>query len=109
MNEPGDSEKWTQAINRGGLILIDDSMYQFLVSVEIEVRNHFNTHNASFNESLKDHAKQGIIQNEDVMFYWAIISVNWDDIESQELLKTIIEHYITVRGVLVCKRFHGEI
>ncbi len=79
-----DSEKWTQAVNRGGLILIDDSMYQFLVSAEIEITS-IHTHNASVNESLKDHAMQGIIQN-----------------EHKNCWKRITETLYNCTGVLVC-------
>ena len=85
-------------INRGGLVSIDDAMFQLLVSVEVEFRNHFTVANVTRNESLKDLAFRGIIENEDVLFYWTLISINWDSNEAPELLKMIVEHYIMVRG-----------
>ncbi len=106
--EPDESEsaRWTQAINRGGLVTIDDIMYQFLVSMEMEFRSHFTVTNATtIDESMKDLAFQGIMQSEDVLFYWAIISVNWDLTEANELLQIIVKHYITVRGFSFASAF----
>ncbi len=87
-----ESKQWTQSIDRGGLITIDDTLFQFLVSVELEIKNHFNIGNATSQESLKDIAFQAVLANEDVLFFWDMVAVNWDIAESQELLKIIIEH-----------------
>ena len=38
------------------------------------------------------------MKNDDVLFYWTIVSINWEPVESTELLKLIINHYITIRG-----------
>ena len=93
-----ESEKWVKEINRGGLITIDDTMYQLLVSMELELRKYFSSDNVGTETSLKDVAFEKIHENEDVLFYWAIISVNWDAGEATELLRLITEHYITIRG-----------
>ena len=92
-------------VNRGGLVTIDDVMYQLLVSIELELRQHFTVPNATINESLRDLAFREILQNEDVLFYWAVASVNWDSTEASELLKKIVEHYITVRGFSFASAF----
>ena len=80
-------------------------MYQLLVAMELELRRHFTATNASTNESLKDVAYKEILENEDVLFYWTVISVNWDSTESTELFKMIVEHYITVRGFSFASSF----
>lgn len=85
-------------MNRGGLLFISDSMYQFLVSVELEIRKHFTVPNATIEDSLKSRAIQGVLENEDIPFHWACFSVNWDATESEELLRRISELYITIRG-----------
>lgn len=59
-------------------------MYQLLVAMELELRHHFTAANASTNESIKDTAYKEILKNEDVLFYWTIISINWDTTESTE-------------------------
>ena len=66
--------------------------------MEMELRKHLTTANATCGSSIKDIALQQIMQNEDVLFYWSITSVNWDTAESNELLKLIVDHWITVRG-----------
>ena len=88
-----ESEKWIQSINQGGLVAIDDITYQVLVSIELELRNHFTVANATRNDiNLNDLGLQNILVNEDVLFYWAITSVNWDCTEAKELLKMFAEH-----------------
>lgn len=95
-----DSKKWTKAVDRGGLIVIDDTLFNFMVAVELEIRKFFNQQNValSINDSHKKRAIEGVYSNEDVMFHWAMVSINWSPPESEELKKRIIEHYITVRG-----------
>ena len=39
-----------------------------------------------------------IIENEDVLFFWALLSAEWEEEESKALLEVLVEHYITVRG-----------
>lgn len=39
-----------------------------------------------------------IIGDEDVLFYWSMVSVNWEQEEADVLLKMLIEHWITIRG-----------
>ena len=39
-----------------------------------------------------------IAKAEDVLFYWSMVSVNWEEEESTELLQKIIEYWVTVRG-----------
>ena len=64
--------------------------------MEMELRKHLTVTNAI--AGIKDKALQEIIKNNDVLFYWTHISVNWDTDTSNELLKLIIEHWITIRG-----------
>ncbi len=103
-----DSEKWLKAINRGGLIFITDSMFQFLVAVELELRNHFTTSVITYenlDENIKEIAVLNVLRNEDVKFYWDMISFNWVSNEAQELLRMIVEHYITIRGFSFARAF----
>ena len=34
-----------------------------------------------------------------MLFYWSIISVNWEEETAEVLLCMIVEHWITLRGV----------
>ena len=63
--------------------------------------------NVTRNESLKDLAFRGIIENEDVLFYWTLI---WDSNEATELLKMIVdvEHYNYYSEVHLWQTIHKE-
>ena len=38
------------------------------------------------------------MKNEDALFYWSLVSVNWDETHSNELLQLIVQQWITVRA-----------
>ena len=47
----------------------------------------------------KDSLQQKIIMNEDVQFYWSMVSVDMEDeTASLELLQSIVELWVRVRG-----------
>ena len=39
-----------------------------------------------------------ILCDEDVLFYWAIVSADWGVKDSNMLLQEIVEHFVTIRG-----------
>lgn len=90
-----ESEEWVRAIDRGGLILVSDELYMMFQSMELELRKHLKLGN---DVNIKDNAMKELMDNEDVLFYWSLVSVDFDEAESNELLKLIIQHWITVRG-----------
>jgi hypothetical protein len=100
-----DSEKWFILINRGGLISVDDLTYNFLKAVEIEIRKLFKFNKANNIDSFKDIAFEKIAMNEDVLFYWDMVSVNGECIEANELFKLLVQQYITVRGFSFASAF----
>jgi hypothetical protein len=93
-------------VNRGGLIIVDELLYDLFVSVESELRKHFSISNASIiDNNLKDLALKGISENEEVLFYWDIIAINWEFTEAKELLHIIIKQFVTLRGFSFAKSF----
>ena len=76
--------EWVKAIDRGGLIHISDELYGMFVSMEMELRKHLKLGN---NVNIKDTAITEILKNEDVLFNWCLVSINWDEAELNELLK----------------------
>lgn len=71
-----------------------------LEAIELEVKKHFNIDkiNTSHQLSLKTIACDSVLKNDDVIFRWAIVAVNWASDEAQELLNLNVGHYVTVRG-----------
>lgn len=103
-----DTEKWLKAINRGGLTSVSDSMFKFLVEIEMELRKHFTPSAITSDnpdQNIKERAISHILGNEDVLFFWDMISFNWVSAEAQELLKMIVVHYTTIRGFSFARAF----
>ena len=63
--------------------------------MELELRKHLKL---GTDVNIKNAAKEEIMKNEDVLFYWSLVSVSFDEAESNELLNQIIQQWITVRG-----------
>ena len=93
-----DSEDWVNMIDRGGLIHISDSLYMVFYSLELQFRHHFTTTKETGT------ILQKILQDDDLLFYWSLVSVNWD-VEADELLRLIAEHWITIRGFSAASAF----
>ena len=49
-------------------------------------------------DHFKEEVRSKILKNEDVLFYWSLISADWEDGESKALLMMIIDMWITIRG-----------
>jgi hypothetical protein len=90
-----ESEDWIMKVDRGGLIHVDDSTYKMFLAMEMEVRKHLTVKN--FRIGIKEKQLEEILKNEDVIFNWSNLVVNWGE-ESEELLKLIAGHWLTIRG-----------
>lgn len=53
---------------------------------------------AAMNDSLKELALRNIADNEEILFHWDVIAINWEPSEAKEFLQMIMQQYITVRG-----------
>ena len=98
------SADWTNQITRGGLKLVNNKTYQFFHAIEVKVRQHFNmtsapTLTAGFKAALLETVKA----DDDVLFHWEIIAVEWEEGEEQALLHMIIDLWITIRGFSFAK------
>ena len=92
VDEEHESIKWTQLLDRGGLIHISDVCYY---NMELGFRQNFTI---TSTETLKTTIPDKVLQNEDLQFYWSLVSVNWSDEVSTALLHMIVNQWITVRG-----------
>ena len=62
------STDWINQIDRGGLLHVNEMMFKILQCMEVEFRYHLDK------ENIKDSAISGICKNEDVLFYWELLS-----------------------------------
>ena len=92
------SADWTKEVSRGGLKLVNNKSYQFFYAVEMVIRRHLTraaapTISAGFKETLT----QQVTSDENVLFFWSIVAVEWEE-EKPVLLRMIIDLWITIRG-----------
>ena len=71
-----ESEAWTNAMDRGGLKHVSNMTYMLFVSNELELRQHLHDGTASDESGMKEMAIEKILHNEDVLFYWSMISAD---------------------------------
>lgn len=94
----GNSEEWTVRVNRGGLCRIKEATFNVFLAIEEELKECLKT----LTEILKkDEIIERVTTNDDVEFYWLIATADFEiDIREvhQELLRKIVELYVTVRG-----------
>ena len=92
-----DSEDWVRSIDRGGLKYVSDMTYMVFMSMEQEVRKHLKIGKVSQGpqrETIERHIKK----NTDVLFYWCIVSAEWEDTTASTLLDMIVTLWVTIRG-----------
>lgn len=71
--------------------------------MELTFRRHFKV---ASKETLKDVITKEILADEELLFHWSLVSVNWGELESIELLRMIAEHWITIRGYSSASAFN---
>lgn len=92
-----ESRQWTRSVDRGALIHVSDIVYTVFATMELVLRQYLSSKRAQEIEGLREVVEQ-IITDEDVLFAWSIVSVNWEEEEAKVLLRMIAEHWITMRG-----------
>ena len=94
----GNSEEWIVKVNRGGLCRIKEATFNVFLAIEEELKECLKTLTET---PRKDEIIQRVTTNDDVEFYWLIATADFevDDREvHQEVLRKIVELYVTVRG-----------
>lgn len=90
-------------MDRGGLKHITDKAHYYVIQVEL--RRHLVPTIASDDTDTRPVCLEKIISNEEVLFYWSLVSYNWEDEISDILLKLVAEHWIKLRGFSFASAF----
>lgn len=90
--EEGTAEKWLNLVDRGGLKHINESTFQAVLAMELELRRHL--HPSSLLHKVSEH----ILKNEDVQFHWSIVASDWEEDETKALLELVVNMWITIQG-----------
>ena len=91
------TREWVEKVNRGGLFVISDSMYMVFHSMEYVLRQYL-VQLSSSHKIDKEAVIQYIYEDNDVRFYWCIVAVELDEGVAQELLKSIVHLWVSIRG-----------
>lgn len=74
---------------------VNDETYMVFYEIELQFRRMFHI---TTTEILKKSFAVKVLANEEVLFYWALVSINWDESTCTELLKEIADYWVTIRG-----------
>ena len=98
---------WLVKINRGGLFEVNDLAYQLFKEIEINLQTKLKDHLV---QPIPDKTKEDLlstaISNENVQFYWSMISTDiQDEAAARDLLHEIAELWLTIRGFSVAREW----
>lgn len=93
--------EWMEEVNRGGLFPVSDNTFHLFIQMEKCVRIHLPEYLRSKPKgSFQQRVHDKIIDNEDVQFYWVLLS---QDIENSDdsltLLTEIVKLCVMIRGL----------
>lgn len=91
------TKAWVEKVNRGGLFLVSDCIYEVFLAIELVLRQFLKT--MSDDHGLDRDKVVAILQDDnEVQFHWSMITFDIDDDSSQNILKDMIKLWITIRG-----------
>ena len=96
------TKTWIDMVNRGGLFCVNERTFLFFFqSMELKTQSVLPQHLNNLSVSKKELYSQ-IVDDEDVKFQWSMMSLDiQDEDHSMELLKTIVEEWVKLRGFAV--------
>ena len=93
-DENGESTKWIQLTNRGGLTLVNNTTFEVFVAMEYELRKHIRQGGTQDLDKITSEERD----YEDVHFLWSIVSAEWEEESAAELLQMIVNHWVRILG-----------
>ena len=90
------SMDWLELVNRGGLTFINSLTLELFLAMELELRSHFQV--LQRQGDFIAQATSAIKSNDDVLFFWSMLSAEWDETSATNLFDRIIHLWITIRG-----------
>lgn len=102
VSDTGDSftqftKVWVEKVNRGGLILVSDCVYEVFHSME-QVLRQFLIDIPEQQKLEKDKVIQVIQEDNEIQFQWSIVTSDIDAKTAEEVLLEVIKLWVTIRG-----------
>lgn len=105
---------WVEKVNRGGLYLVSDSLYEVFLAMELVLRQYIK-YCPEEHRIDRDKVLEAMHEDNEVQFHWSLITAELDDESSEDVLKEVIKLWLTIRGfryvsaiVEEYKRSHDE-
>ena len=92
---------WINAIDRGGLVCVSENTCLLFHSIERVV--YYRETMETMTDGMKQRLSEAVLADDDVRFYWCLLSAEIGDAEGEVLLKMIVDIFITVRRFLFAK------
>ena len=93
------SADWLDTVDRGGLLHVTEGTYMLFCAMEEELRQHLQRRRVQdMTEGFKECICKAITDNDEVQFYWCMLSPDVDDENADVVLKMVINMWITIRG-----------
>ncbi|SMN01231.1 hypothetical protein SPONN_2327 [uncultured Candidatus Thioglobus sp.] len=91
------TKTWVEKVNRGGLFLVNDSLYEVFVAMEVVLRKFLKT--VSVDHRLdKDRVFAILSEDNEIQFHWSMMAFDLDEETSPCVFAEILKLFITVRG-----------
>ena len=101
--------EWTQRIDRGALFKVSDTAFMLFKQLDIRFRDTYLPilqQPSTSSPTTKSDMISCFIEDEDVQFYWALLSVDIELTEdSNELLKLVVDKWLNIRCFSAVKMF----
>lgn len=96
---PTPTTAWIKEVDRGGLWHVNEGTFMMFQAMEEEVREHFRMGKVStMSEGYRATVVKAIIKNEDVAFYWCMLTTDISSDNADTLLHMLVELWVTIRG-----------
>lgn len=91
------TKAWVEKVNRGGLFLVNDSLYDVFYSLEIHLSEYLKT--ALSSQGLdKSKIVPLLCEDNEVQFLWSVLTFDLDEGSSEKVLEDVVKLWITIRG-----------
>ena len=91
------TKRWIRAVDRGGLFRINDEVYVLFYEIKKKVRQFLVKLIGQTSQLHKEEIIKEIVTDDDVRFFWSMISVDIDQHVGEKLTQ-IVQLWVTIRG-----------
>ena len=93
---PAYPSDWINAIDRGGLVRVNENTCLLFHSIERVFRCVYNRETMeAMTAGVKQRLSEAVLADDDVRFFWCLLSAEIGDAEGEVLLKMIVDLFVT--------------